>query len=509
MAAAKRALIAVDPNTDGEALEKELCERKLRNYVKRAWALVEPTPFVDGWHVDAICDHLEGVTAGHIQNLAITIPPRFAKSLQASVLWPTWEWGPKNRPSTRWMYLSYSAQLSLRDALKARSLIQRRWYQRKWGDRFKLSDDQNAKGRYNTNYNGFRVSSSVGGLGTGEGGERVVLDDPHNLKTIQSQAARQVVTDWWDTVMPTRLNDPKKSATIIIMQRGHHGDLIGHLKERVGKMFDYLELAAEFEPKRRCTTSIGWTDPRTKEGELLHPERFGKKELASLKTKLGSYAYEAQFQQNPSPAEGGIIKRAWLKYYQKVLNTKFDMVCQSWDMAFKNLDTSSYVVGQVWATKGADVFLLDRIREHLTFTESVKAVENMTAKWPATSWKFIEDKANGTAVIDTLKKKIQGLIAVQTTDSKVGRANAASPTFESGNVYLPHISIAPWVDDYVEQLAQFPMGAYDDDMDATSQAILELRKRSPQLVDNLPPVVSMTQKSSWSGMEAVGMGQGY
>ena len=492
---------ATAPGFELEQVEIAVCEESLRDYAKNAWRIVEPRPFIPSWHIDAVCDHLEAVTTGQIRNLIVNIPPRHTKSLLVSVLWPTWEWGPKNRPDTRWLCMSYAAGLSLRDALKSRKLIQSRWYQQKWGYRFRLSDDQNAKSRYNTDHNGFRVSSSVGGLGTGEGGERIVIDDPINLNDAESEAARKNVVDWWDLAMPTRLNDPKSSATVIIMQRSHHGDLVGHIKDRTGDLFEWLVLPAEFESKSRCVTSIGWKDPRVKECQLLCPERFDDESIKELKRKLGSYAYSAQFQQRPSPVEGGIIKRSWCKYYKAVTNPDgFDAVLQSWDMAFKALNTSSYVVGLVWGVKGANFYLLDRVREHLTFTETITAVKNLTEKWPESRFKFIEEKANGAAVIDTLKSSVSGLIPCNPKDSKEGRAFAVSPDFEAGNIWLPHPHLAPWVESYLEQLAQFPKGAYSDDMDATSQAILEMRKRVNVLVQHLPPVVSGSRTVPWASM---------
>jgi predicted phage terminase large subunit-like protein len=144
---------------------------------------------------------------------------------------------------------------------------------------------------------------------------------------------------------------------------------------------------------------------------------------------------------------------------------------QSWDMAFKDLNTSDYVVGGVWASKQADRFLLDQKRDRLNFPSTVEAVKAMSEKWPQVSRKLIEDKANGTAVIASLQHKISGLIPVNPEGGKTARAQAVSPQVESGNVYLPHPAVAPWVDGFIEECAVFPNGRHDDQVDQCTQAL--------------------------------------
>lgn len=491
----------VPPSIDD--IDVVLAEKKLSQFLRQAWRVVEPDPFVEGWHIDAICEHLEAVSRGEIRNLIINIPPRFTKSVTTAVMWPAWEWGPFNQPSTRWLCLSYAASLSLRDSLKCRTLIQSEWYQRRWGSRFKLMGDQNAKERYNNNKNGYRIATSVDGVATGEGGTRLLIDDPHNLKDIHSETMRQSVLEWWDTVMPTRRNDPKRSSIVIIMQRGHHEDLIGHIKEKTEKEYVWLVLPNEFEPATRCATPVLWTppgkkdpepfvDPRQKEGELLCPERYGREETEKLKMQLGPWAYAAQCQQRPSPAEGGILKRAWWRYYMTVPE-KFDAIFQSWDMAFKNMKTSDYVSGQVWGVKGANNYLLDRVKMRLSFTETVKAVRRMVERWPDTNALFVEEKANGAAVIDTLQDEIAGIIPINPTETKIARAYAVQPQVEAGNCWLPHISLAPWVEEFVEELANFPNAPHDDDVDAFTQFMIERGKRVRHLT--IPKLESLTRSN--------------
>jgi predicted phage terminase large subunit-like protein len=457
--------------------------------VRQAWAVIEPsTPFVPGWHIDAIIEHLEAVSYGQIRNLLINVPPRHMKSLLVSVLWPAWEW--IRWPERRYLYSSYAAQLSIRDSVKCRRLIESNWYRERWGDRFVLTGDQNTKGRFENSKSGYRLSTSVGGAATGEGGDRVVCDDPHNVQEAESDSVRKATLDWWDVVMSTRVNDPRSAAKVVVMQRCHQQDLSGHVLEQGG--WEHLCLPAEYEGPSR--TSIGFSDPRTQLGELLWPERFGPEELETLKRSLGSYAAAGQLQQRPSPAGGGIFKRHWFRIWQppganlppvvvrlpdgteqSIIPVEIAHVeeqIQSWDCAFKDLETSDYVVGQVWGKRGPFFLLLDQVRDRMDCPGTVRAVRQLSAKWPNTTAKLIEDKANGSAVIQMVAREIRGILPVNPEGGKIARAAAISPLIEAGNVYLPHPQYAPWVKDFIEECAAFPNGAHDDQVDAMTQAII-------------------------------------
>ncbi len=250
-----------------DEIDQELASRHLGDFVRQAWHVVEPsTPFVPGWHVDAIIEHLEAVSSGQIRNLLINVPPRHMKSLLVAVFWPAWEW--IRYPERRWLFSSYAAQLSIRDSIKCRRLIESPWYQVRWGNTFALTSDQNTKGRFDNNRSGYRLSTSVGGAATGEGGDRIICDDPHNVQEAESDAIRKATLDWFDVVMSTRANDPKTVGRVVVMQRCHQQDLSGHLLEQGG--WEHLCLPAEYEGAT-CATSIGWSDPRTQQGELLWP----------------------------------------------------------------------------------------------------------------------------------------------------------------------------------------------------------------------------------------------
>jgi predicted phage terminase large subunit-like protein len=484
-----------------DEIDQELATRRFGEFVSQAWPIVEPsTPFVPGWHIDAIVDHLEAVNRGEIRNLLINVPPRHMKSLLISVFWPVWEW--IRFPERRWLYSSYAASLSIRDSIKCRRLIESPWYQARWSDRFALTSDQNTKGRFDNNRSGYRLSTSVGGAATGEGGDRIVCDDPHNVQEAESDAIRKNTLDWFDIVMSTRVNDPKTSAKVVVMQRCHQQDLAGHLLEQGN--WEHLCLAAEYEGPTRIT-SIGVGDPRQQPGELLWPERFGPQEIESLKRSLGSYAAAGQLQQRPSPAGGGIFKRHWFRYWrprganlppvvvrlpdgtqQSIVAIEMpqyvDEHLQSWDCAFKDLETSDYVVGQAWARLGSAYLLCDQIRARMDCPTTVKAVRELSTRRPGAIAKLIEDKANGSAVIQMLSRELPGILPVNPEGGKVARAAAVSPLIEDGNIYLPHPDYAPWVNDFIEECAAFPNGAHDDQVDAMTQALLRWNMPQPEMV---------------------------
>ena len=499
-----------------EDLKAEKARRRLREFVEQAWPVLEPhTTFVPGTHVDAICDHLQAITQGRLRDLIINVPPGHAKSLLVAVFWPAWVW--IDHPEMRWIFGSYRAELAIRDSVKCRTLIESDWYQRRWGSRFKLRDDQNQKTRFENSATGYRVVTSVG-TGTGERADIVVVDDPTSVDQADSDAERRSANEWWNGTMSTRLNDLRTGHRVVIQQRLHEDDLTGNLLDKGG--YELLMLPEEFEPERACSTSIGWRDPRTEAGELLWPEKIGKKEVADLKSKLGSYRYSGQYQQRPSPSGGGIFKRHWFRYWKPKgmevkpvvvrlpdgssqaipaidLPDEFDEMVQSWDMAFKDAQTSDFVVGGVWGSKGANRFLIDQRRGRLSFPETLDAVGKMSTRWPKAYAKLIEDTANGPAVIASLRDRVGGLIPVNPGGGKVARAQAVSPLIEAGNVYLPHPIIAAWVDGFIEECAVFPNGRHDDQVDQMTQALRRIHTKPPTPPYVPSPIPAYLGEHSW------------
>jgi predicted phage terminase large subunit-like protein len=495
-----------DPKNAYRQVEAELAKRRFRDFIAQAWPVVEPArAFISAWHVDALAEHLQAVSEGLIRHLLINIPPGHLKSLLVAVLWPAWVW-IRMTTGAQWrgLFASYDGGLATRDSVRCRALIESQWYREMFRPTWRLSSDQNVKNYFENTESGFRISLSVGGRGTGFRGDAIVVDDPLNASDQYSETARREVIFWWDTVMSSRLNHMETGSKVIIMQRLHQMDLSGHVLEQ--GTYEHLCLPSEFEPQRRSVTSIGWRDPRTEPGEILFPELFPKSVLEQAKKDLGASGYAGQHQQRPSPAEGGILQRHWWRYWKPRglelppvrmrlpdgseceieavdLPERFDTIIQSWDCAFKDLKTSDFVVGQVQANLGARRYLLDQVRDRLDMPCTAQAIRVMSAKWPDSSAKLVEDKANGPAVIQSLKHEVAGLIEVNPEGGKMSRAAAVSPEVEAGNWYLPHPSLAAWVEDFIEECASFPNGTYDDQVDAWSQGGNYLRSRTHGMLE--------------------------
>ncbi|NUN47679.1 MAG: phage terminase large subunit [Candidatus Brocadiae bacterium] len=465
-------------------LRAERARRSLREFVRQAWHVVEPqTRFVPGWHLDAICEHLEAATRGELRSLIVNVPPRHAKSLLVSVFWPCWVWA--SRPSTRWLYASYAASLSVRDSLKCRRLIESPWFQRSFGHAFKLAGDQNLKTRFDNDRMGYRIATSVGGSITGEGGDFLVIDDPHNVVEGESEVIRKGVLDWHDQVFSTRANDPRTAVRVLVMQRVHESDLAGHLLRQGG--WELLRLPAERDEKR-CRTSIGWEDPREKEGELLWPDRFGAKEIADLKTQLGTYGSAGQLQQIPSPASGGLFKRDWFRYYERGLDkvrlgtlelglSAFSRFCTV-DLATSTKTSADYTVIATWGLyhgRPHELVLLDLDRRRLEGPDIIPAIEKAMQAWRV-SYVGIEKTGFQLSLVQQARREGIPVREIETDKDKIARAMGATPHMEAGHVWFP--AGAAFLGDLEHELLTFPQGDHDDMVDCLSAAVLQLAKSS-------------------------------
>lgn len=461
----------------------------LRDFIGAAWHVVEPSAaFLSNWHIDAISDHLEAVTRGEIRDLIINMPPRFGKSTIVSAMWPVWVWTFK--PAFRWLTASYALPISIRDALKSRRLIQSTWYQERYSDVFKLTGDQNQKSRYENDATGYRLATSVGAGATGEGGDGLLIDDPHNVKQAESDVQRQSTLDWVDQTWSTRRNDPKRSSRVVVMQRLHEQDTTGHLLAQGG--WEHLCLPQEYEPST-YVTGIGWSDPRTDDGALLWPERFGDTEVAAAKRELGSYGYAGQHQQAPAPRGGGMFKRAWWKRYGAL--PKLTRVEQFVDSAFKEGVANDYSVCATWGTDGlGNYYVIDVWREKLEYPKLMRALHDQHNKHLPRGVRalVIEDKASGQSALQTLRQPLPTLEGVNLPKlpalpfpdpdneaqkelaalSKIARAEQVTPIVEAGQVWLPRG--AEWVEDFILEHEKFPAGAHDDRVDTTSMALIRL-----------------------------------
>lgn len=309
---------------------------------------------------------------------------------------------------------------------------------------------------------GVYKSAGVGGGITGMGGDCLIIDDPFkNRAEADSPTIRENIWDWYTSSFYTRKSPG--GGILLINTRWHTDDLSGRLLAMENgdkwRVVNFKAIATEDEEHRKA-------------GEPLHPERYDLGELLSIKATIGSRDWSALYQQEPVPDGGSIFKDEWIQYhnYTRSFMPRFDSIVSSWDMAFKDGKDTDFVVGQIWAKKGADVYLLDQVRARMDFSATLNAFRRLCQKWPEASAKYVEDKANGPAVINTLCKEIPGIVPINPEGGKEARAHAVTPYWEAGNVYLPNPNNAPWIVDYITELLTFPSSAHDDQVDATTQA---------------------------------------
>lgn len=428
---------------------------------------------------------LEAVERGEIDRLIVTMPPRHGKSEQVSVRFPAWYLG--RNPDKRVIATSYAAHLARRFSGQARNQL----LDERWPFPVELSLDTQSKESWDlAGRRGGYISAGVGGPITGQGAHLLLIDDPvKNAQEAESEAFRDAVWEWYTSTAYTRLEEG--GAIVVVQTRWHADDLAGRLIKQAEEdpdadqwvVLNLPAIAEADEPWGRKT------------GEALWPAKYDLSKLQRIKKAIGSRFFDALYQQRPSAAEGTILKRAWWRHWT-AMPDRFDQVLLSWDMAFKDTKGSDFVVGQVWGTKGADAYLLDQTRGRLDFPATVKAFEEQAKKWPQARTKLVEDKANGSAVIDTLKHQIPGLVPIEPEGGKQARAAAVSWYVEAGNVYLPDPKLPGygWVNEFVDEASQFPLGSHDDQVDACTQALNRIANR-PRAVSVAP--VGMASVNRW------------
>lgn len=513
-------------------IQQELGKRSLVDFVRMAWHILEPADqYMHNWHIDVICEHLEAISHGELLRLLINQPPRTMKSLLCNVFWPAWDW--IETPSRRWLTASYAQDLSTRDSLKMRRLIESKWYQERWGDKFKLVGDQNVKSRYDNDKTGARLATTTNSIGTGEGGHIQILDDPHNVLEAESDTVRERTVRWLDETMSTRFNNLKKPRRVLIMQRVHDRDCSGHVLVQGG--YTHICLPMRYEPIRAYSklkdgtknkdyvppTILGFEDPREEEGELLWEERISDEvedpveeaTLKDLESKMGVYATASQHQQRPTPRGGGMIKRVDLQVMDEIPKGVKLRVIRSWDYAGtdpeKQANTSdpAFTCGVLMGAtieKDPDIYIMHCIR----FREDpgprdllVKSIAEMDGR-RISIWIEQEPGSSGKSVIHSMRSLLFGYAvnpprpdpmpttkgakekkrkeAGVPTGNKVQRAEPFATHTTRRKVYILR---GEWNQSYIEEITTFPHSAKADQMDATSQAFLRLSERKMSVAE--------------------------
>ncbi len=508
-------------------LEKERRKyRRLVDFTRKGWEIVEGSGlYRHNWHIDLICEHLEALYNGDFQNLLMNVPPGCMKSLLTSVMFPSWVWA--DNPETRFLSASYGQDLSTRDAIKSRAIIESDWYKELWGKKVRIDRGQNQKTKYQNTAGGWRLATSVGGRGTGEHPDFKLIDDPHNVKEAESDVERQGGLDWYDLTLSSR-GVSRDAKTAVMMQRLHEADLSGHImaKEEFATEWEHICIPMRFEP-HRYTSTIG-QDPRKKENELLWPELFNERKVRVLEQNLGEYGAAGQLQQRPSPPGGGILK---IKHFQLWPAVKgipaLEYIIQSYDTAFKEIkqsekkassdpDPSANTTWGLFTLPDGRkaLILLDTWAERIAYP---KLRSRVISNWGAyyggddkgrtgsrADVLLVEDKASGQSLLQDLHQANIPAIAYNPGKAdKVERAHMVAPLFELDCVYIMESSKRPgqwisWAKEFVEQVEKFPNAKQDDLVDTLTQALLFVKNNRliemPIYEDDEDPEVDYSKK---------------
>lgn len=464
-------------------IDSQIARRSLAKFIRQGWHVLEPTtPLAWNWHIEAIAIHIEAAFEGWAakqedpdayaayQNLLINIPPGTAKSRIVSVFAPAWAW--LRWPSWRGIFLSSNPRVALRDSIYCRDLIESDWYRRSFSPDWRLSPDQNAKGLFRNTAGGFRQAMGISARITGDRADGLFVDDPHDAEEVLSETSRTEVTNRWNDAIANRVNDLRSSIRIGVMQRLHEKDWSGTVLSQGG--WEHLCLPMEFEPDRRHVTAIGWTDPRTIEGELLFPERFPIHVLEAEKKRLGPYGYAGQHQQRPAPRDGGMFRLADFKTVDAV-PAQFVTMARYWDLAGAAPGKGDWTVG----------VLMGKCKDGLYWIVDVsrfqKPANERTSQIVAIAH---QDKRNYGGKVRTYVEQPPGLAKEPTEDTiralagfvaeadrvngdKPSRAEPFAAQCRAGNVRMMS---APWNEPYLAIMCVFNNGVNDDDVDASSGA---------------------------------------
>ena len=490
--------------------ERALLEGSLTEFVRAAWPSIDPAEYQESWAIDALCDHLEAVTEGHIKRLLVNYPPRCGKTNVTSICWPAWTWARQKQtylsgPATKFLCGSYSYKLSNQNSNMTRRLIMSPWYQERWGKSFSIREDQNAKEQFDNTKGGSRIAASVRGGLLGIGGNIIDVDDPHNTEEVESEAERETVLTWWRELRSTRLNDPKQAAIVVIMQRLHAEDVSGFILDGPdADDWTHLMIPMSYDSRRHCVTVLKrdddgesekvWEDPRTEDGELMWPERFGPREVRALEVSLGSYMASGRLQQMPTPSGGGIFKRDWWQLYPpegeaftpagkpvKPLEfPRMEYIVASVDTALTEKEENDWSACTVWGSwrneyDRSKLMLMDAWQDRLEFRPLVERIIE-TCRRNRVDRVLIEAKANGISVAQEIGRLLRGEefggSMIVPKGDKVARAYAVTHLFEARMIYAPD---RKWADMVMDQCAVFPKGAHDDLVDTVTQALKHLR----------------------------------
>ena len=440
-------------------------------FVQRVFADLNAEEFLDNFHIQLLCGELSSIRSDQPRRLCIALPPRSLKSIIASVALPAWLLG--HEPAIQIICASYGQDLADKFASDCRQILQSAWYRQLFPNT-QLMPGRQAVSHFETTKGGRRIATSVGGVLTGLGADIIVIDDPMKPDEAYSEIERAKANSWARHSLFTRLNDKRKGTILVLMQRLHEDDLIGHIRSFSDfELLSFPAIAQEDE-QHEIKTPFGTMLHHRSAGEALHPEREPLEVLEVQRRLMGSDFFAAQYLQSPTPPGGGIVKLEWFRRYDPAAKPRFDYVMQSWDTASKASELSNYSVCTTWGVVGhspstRQLYLIDVLRDRLEYHDLKRLVVEHARNFNA-SQVLIEDAASSIQLCQQLRfEGLHGLEVIKPRGEKVMRMQAQTPMIEGGQVFLP--DHAAWLTAYLHELEMFPNGRYNDQVDSTSQAL--------------------------------------
>jgi predicted phage terminase large subunit-like protein len=478
-----------DAFDDPVAVHNHLLRQDFSYFLRRAFAWVCGGEEVDwNWHLDALVHQLDRVCARDSRRLLVSLPPRNGKSIAISIAWVAWMLGQD--PTLSFVCVSYSNDLSGKLARDCLSVMQSPWYRAAFPGTI-ISTKRSAAHDFETTRKGGRLATSVGGTLTGRGGDIIVMDDVIKPEEANSETTRAFVNNWFRSTLSSRLDDKTSGAMLCVMQRLHEDDLPGNLLRAGG--WDHFKLAAIATEDEWIPLPRGRVHHR-QAGSVLHPEREPKSALMQMKAEMGSHAFAAQYQQDPVPATGNLIKAGWFRTWNEMPDLTWGQVLQSWDTASKDNPHNDWSVCVTALVRGSDVWIIDVFRQRLQLPDLTRAAIALAHEWHPHAL-LIEDQASGTQLIQNLRAGspagVPSPIPRRPEGDKVSRTLGVSPMIESGRVLLP--VEAAWLADFRSEVQAFPGGRYDDQVDSLAQLLEWVRQNAiwrpqplagPELMDD-------------------------
>ncbi len=450
-------------------------------FVRKVFETVSPgDTFLPNWHIDAMTFAAEGVIDGKLKRLITTVPPRHLKSIIFSVALPAFLLG--RDPTNRIICVSYSNELAIKHAIDFRAVITSGWYRRVFPKTL-VSREKDTQFETLTTARGFRFATSLGGALTGRGADLIVLDDPQKPEEALSEAQRNSAGQWFDTTLLSRLDSKSEGAVVIVMQRLHEDDLAGRLlaKGRWG----HLKIAAIAEQDERVAVGPGRIHERLA-GSVIDPRRELFEDLEQLRQSMGELFFSSQYQQEPIPLAGNLIKADWFKHYDTApILRDGDLVVISIDTAMKGTPSADFSVATVWLARGENAYLVDLWRERVDYPDLRRVVRRLREKYTAAVF-LIEDKGSGTSLIQDLRSEDKAPIPINPEGDKITRLAAVSVQFESGAVWFP--KAAPWLSGLKAELLGFPNVKHDDQVDSISQALSWIKQHRQNQIPFVTPI---------------------